>query len=150
MKTILVAGTVIAMVVLFVAGCSKAKKSEGSKDAQAAAAAKKQEIGDFKQLGLMYHSYLDANKDEPPASVDDFIKFAGANQQLLQVLQKVKSGQYVIVWGLKKNELVKNVSSIVGYEKIASTNGGVVMLGSGRAKYLTAAEFQSTPKVPGK
>jgi len=139
----------IALPALCITGCGTAKPSNGSIESKETAA-RQQQIGDFKQLGVMYHSYLEANGDKAPTSADDFIKYAGSNSQLVQVVQKVKSGQYVIIWGLTTQDLRKSLSLIVGYEKDAPTSGGVVMLGTGAARYMTVAEFQSTPKASGK
>ncbi len=104
----------VALFAAFVTGCGKGKKPNDSKESKEMAA-RQQQIGDLKQLGLMYHNYLSVNKDQPPTSADDFIRFAGNNAQLVQVVQKVKSGQYVLIWRLNTKQL--SGSSIVGYEK---------------------------------
>jgi hypothetical protein len=155
MKVTCTARIVIVSIVLFasfMAGCGKAKKAKESKEAQELAA-RQQQINDLKQIGLMYHNYLNANNDKAPASADDFMKPKGhlsIDADLARVVQKVKSGQYVLIYGLTMKDLLKSGSSIVGYEKDAPVSGGIVLMGIGSTQYMTAAEFQSAPKASGK
>lgn len=142
----------IALASSLAIGCGKAKNAKGPKESPELAA-RKQQVNDLKQIGLMYHNYLSVSKDKAPQNADDFMKPTGhssVDADLARVAEKVKSGQYVLIYGLTMKDMLKSGSSIVAYEKDAPSQGGAVMMGDLSVRYMTATEFQSTPKASGK
>jgi hypothetical protein len=145
--------TSVALAFLFTLGCGR----------EAALKARLKKNDDLKQIGLFYSYYLQTHKDKAPASAEELAKYAaeypeppaGQMDQFVkakQVVESVKSGQYVIIWGSTPQEMGKiGVSvTILGYEKDAPNAGGVVLMGDGLTRTMTLAEFQSTPKASGK
>ena len=101
---------------------------------------------DFRQLGLAYHSCLDANK-RPPAKVEDLAPFYENNAALTA---KIKDGSYILFWNVDVTKLANGASNtILGYEKDAPTKGGVVAFADGRAAVVTAEEFAKAARPPG-
>jgi hypothetical protein len=116
------------------------------------AAERAKKSNDLKQLGLMYHSYIDANR-KGPASADDLLKAAAGEPGAQAVVQKVKDGKYVLIWGTTITEMQKSpqgsTGTVLGYEATAPTAGGLVLMGDGSVKNMTAAEFAAAPKAQG-
>ena len=60
----------------------------------------------------------------------------------------VKSGEIVILWGVKmaSEDGSGATGEVVAYEKSTPTSGGYVLLQNGQVKKMTSAEFESAPK----
>ncbi|HWG42054.1 MAG TPA: hypothetical protein VN688_04655 [Gemmataceae bacterium] len=133
----------IFLAALLTTGCGKVKD----------AAAKTRRSNDLKQLGLLYMNYVDTN-NKGPANADDLMKMTAGDPQAGQVVQAVKSGQYILLWGANPSAMQRapggSSGTILGYEKDVPTSGGQVLMGDGFVKNMTAAEFQSAPKAGGK
>jgi hypothetical protein len=127
------------MLALLASGCGRIKS----------AADRAKKSNDLKQLGLMYHSYLDANR-KGPASADDLMTIA-SDPGSKAVVQMVKDGKYVLVWGTTIAEMQKNpqgsTGTVLGYEASAPTAGGLVLMGDASVRNMTAAEFAAAPKA---
>src|SRR5579872_3279028 len=113
------------------------------------AADRAKKTNDLKQLGLMYHNYVDTNK-KGPASADD-LKSVTGSQQEQAVVQMVKDGKYVLLWGTTIPEMQKNPGgasgTVLGYEASAPTADGLVLMGDASVRAMTAAEFAAAPKA---
>ena len=131
----------IALFVLLTSGCGKLRD----------AAARTKKSNDLKQIGLLYHNYLDSHKGMAPANADDLAKMASGDPQVGQVVQAVKSGQFVILWGSTITEISKGPggvsSTVLGYEKDVPAAGGLVLMADASTRNMTAAEFQAAPKA---
>ncbi|HEY7428751.1 MAG TPA: hypothetical protein VH682_31260 [Gemmataceae bacterium] len=146
MKTTCTAGIAmgfVALLALLTVGCGRVKQ----------AAEKTRNTNELKHIALLYQNYLDINH-AAPANADDLLKIASSDPQAVQAVQQAKSGKYVILWGATTSEMQKNPQgssgTILGYEKDVPTAGGLVLMGDGGVKNMTAAEFQSAPKATGK
>jgi hypothetical protein len=129
----------LAVMALLAPGCGRVR--------DAADRAKKS--NDLKQLGLMYHNYILTNK-KGPASADDLKSVTGSPQEQA-VVQMVKDGKYVLVWGTTIAEMQKNpggsTGTVLGYEASVPTAGGLVLMGDASVRNMTAAEFAAAPKA---
>ena len=139
MKAIRAVTLTLAVLALLASGCGRVR--------QAADRAKKS--NDLKQLGLMYHSYIDANR-KGPASADELMTMA-SDPGAKAVVQMVKDGKYVLLWGTTILEMQQNPGgasgTILGYEAGAPTAGGLVLMGDASVRTMSAAEFAAAPKA---
>jgi hypothetical protein len=139
MKAMRAASVAALVLALLAAGCGRVKN----------AADRAKKSNDLKQLGLMYHNYLDMNK-KGPASADD-LKAVTSGPQEQAVVQMVKDGKYVLLWGATIPEMQQNPGgssgTILGYEAGAPSAGGLVLMGDASVRNMTAAEFAAAPKA---
>jgi hypothetical protein len=130
---------VLAVAALLAPGCGRIKN----------AADRSKKSNDLKQLGLMYHSYIDMHR-KGPGSVDDLMTMA-TDPGAQAVVQMVKDGKYVLIWGATIVGMQKNPQgtsgTVLGYETTTPTAGGLVLMGDGSVRNVTAAEFASLPKA---
>jgi TPR repeat protein len=130
---------VLAALALLAAGCSRVR--------QAADRAKRG--NDLRALGLMYHNYVDSN-NKGPASAEDLKKVANSPEEQALV-QAVKDGKYVLIWGTTIREMQNNPEgssgTVLGYEAAAPSAGGMVLMGDGVVRNMTAAELAAAPKA---
>jgi hypothetical protein len=131
---------VLALLALLAPGCGRIKN----------ASERVKKSNDLKQLGLMYHSYVD-NHRKGPASADDLMTAMAGEPGAKAVVQMVKDGKYVLIWGTSIAEMQKNpqgsTGTVLGYEATAPTAGGLVLMGDGAVQNMTAAEFAAAPKA---
>jgi hypothetical protein len=136
MRAVSVAALLLA---LLASGCGRIKN----------AADRAKKSNDLKQLGLMYHSYIDEHH-KGPASADELLA-AQRDPGAKAVAQMVKDGKYVLVWGTSITEMQKNpqgaTGTVLGYEATAPTAGGLVLMGDASVRNMTAAEFAAAPKA---
>jgi hypothetical protein len=130
---------VLAVMTLPATGCGRIQN----------AADRAKKSNDLKQLGLMYHNYMDERR-KGPASADDLMTMA-SDPVTKAVVQMVKDGKYVLIWGTTINEMQKNpqgsTGTVLGYEATAPTSGGLVLMGDGSVQTMTAAAFAAAPKA---
>jgi hypothetical protein len=94
---------------------------------------------DIKQLVLAYHNHHDATT-KAPAKPDDLAPYIENDKRLLDLM---KSGQLVFLFGVKLTEMPEGTSNtVLVYEKDAATKGGIVGYADGSVKKLTADEFK--------
>jgi hypothetical protein len=103
---------------------------------------------DFKQLGLAYHTYYHEHK-KGPNGPDDLVRYTGGDEAGAKLIQKVKDGTYVMIWGVDLRDATKQGAGdlVLGYEKDAPTRGGHVLLLSAEVKQLSAEEFAKARKA---
>jgi hypothetical protein len=99
----------------------------------------KKVAADLKQLALAYQNYNDTF-GKAPLKTDDFGPFVENDKRLLETM---KSGQIVFIFGVSIKELTDGASNtVIAYEKDAPTKGGYVAYGDTSVKKLTADEFK--------
>lgn len=133
---------------LLACGCSQKSSKDGSPKEPQEGQAK----NDLQQLGLMYHSYKDSNLN-PPADAKELAQWAqrgglpGA-ALIQQTSGPGGGGKYVIYFGAKipQDFPAGMDKTVLGYESKVPGEGGVVLMGDGVAKTMTAAEFQAAAK----
>ena len=112
------------------------------------AAERARAVNDLKQLGLLYQQYNDMNR-KGPDRVEDLEPLA--DPQSRPVLQAVKAGKYVLIWGVKAGDLGKvpggSGAAVLGYEKDVPSAGGPVLFGDMSVKVVTADEFKAAPRA---
>lgn len=109
-------------------------------------------------LKTIYSSVLSHVRDKkaPPKSVDEVLAIrTNWPDDEKQTLQRLKSGNYGIVWGidpiainvrLKKGE----PTPIMAWDSSAAKNGGYVLFVNGDTRPLSVAEFAAMPKAEAK
>jgi hypothetical protein len=111
---------------------------------------------DLKKFALLYHEY-NAAHDRSPSSLDDLEAFTpedtlGINPpetyDAPRAFEMIRSGRFIIIWDA---ELLpdgdQNEKYVLGYERNASEDGGLVMRAGGSVRYLTAEQFKALPKI---
>lgn len=97
---------------------------------------------DLKEIGIMYHQYLEKTAGNPPAKVEDLQPFAA---DFAQGYQGLKDGKYVLIWNAKRP--ANAGGTVIGYEKDAPNKGGWVLMGDSSVKQMTSDEFKAAPKA---
>ncbi len=98
----------------------------------------------LKQIGLAYHNYHDAN-NKGPAKADDLGPYVENDKALLGHL---KEGRVVFFYGVKITDMTEGTSNtVLAHEKDVPKNGGLVLMGDGAVKKMTAEEFKDAPKA---
>jgi hypothetical protein len=108
-----------------IAGCSgRDRNPEYQKQLRAFAAA--------------YHAYYDSTRVSP-GSLDDLKKDWATFPQLRSDIQ---SGLFVVFWGVSlEQSAAENDRFVLGYEVDVPQNGGLVLLGGGTVRQVSADEF---------
>jgi hypothetical protein len=103
-------------------------------------------LNDFKQLGLLYHTTLDTS-GKPPANLADW---KDLKKEFPKGYKAIEEGRYVFYFNVSLKDMKAGTSNtVLAYEKDAPTRGGVVLMGDGSVKTLTADEFAKAPKAKG-
>jgi hypothetical protein len=97
---------------------------------------------DMTLLALAYHNL--AGGGAGPKDVEDFQR---AFQPGAACLERVRTGQVVVRWGLRiPSDFPDGMSNtVLLYEKDVPTRGGPVVMGDGSYRTMTADEFRSSP-----
>jgi hypothetical protein len=111
------------------------------------AAERAKKSNDLKEIGLAYHSYCFTN-NKGPASPDELMK---GQPEASAALQKVKSGDYTVIWGVNLSNMAQFVegsgNTVLGYETNPSPSGRLVLTCDGAVQNMTEADFKSKPQA---
>jgi hypothetical protein len=109
------------------------------------AAARSKRMNDMKMIGLAYHNFHDAN-NKPPSNAQDLLTIDPTVGPAVALIQ---SGEVIFIFDAKLSDMMQqgSGSTVLAYEAKVPTAGGVVLLGDGSVKQMTAAEFQAAPKA---
>ena len=92
----------------------------------------------LRAFAAAYHAYYDSTRVSP-GSLDDLKKDWATFPQLRADIQ---SGQFVVYWGVSlEGSAAENDRFVLGYEVDAPQNGGLVLLGGGTVRQVTAEQF---------
>ena len=94
------------------------------------------------EVGQLLRMFQEQNKPAPK-SIQEAEKAGSAFPKAIAAL---KSGDVAIYWGVNLDEY--GGASVLGYEKQAPEQGGVVILGDGSTVEMTAEQFRDAPKPP--
>jgi hypothetical protein len=136
-QTAVLVGVVIALLL----GCGGVRN----------AAARVQRSNRLKSVALAYINYCDDNRGKAPTGAPDLQKYVSEFPDVSQALQ---NGDIVVYWNARvPADMLEQGSSntVLAYEKDVPAKGGMVAMGDGSVREMTAAEFQTAPKAaPGK
>jgi hypothetical protein len=109
------------------------------------AAARSKRVNDMKMIGIAYYNFHDAN-NKPPSNAQDLLTIDPTVGPAVALIQ---SGEVIFIFDAKLSDMMQQGSSnvVLAYEAKAPNSGGVVLLGDGSVKQMTAAEFQAAPKA---
>jgi hypothetical protein len=104
-----------------------------------------EEVG-LSELGALYRGVSKRNKRAPKGLKE----VQTLEQGFPTAVQKVRSGDLVVLWGAELSSEGEAPNTVLAYEKAAPTAGGSVLMQDGRTiKKLSADEFKSAPKAAG-
>ena len=108
------------------------------------AAAKQKRMNDVKVIGLAYHNFVDAEA-KAPTQAADLVKYMGGDPGGTKA---ISDGSFVFLYGVKPIDMTQGTSlTVVGHDAAAPTAGGLVLMGDGSVRQVTAAEFQGLVKA---
>jgi hypothetical protein len=90
------------------------------------------------------YRYLEYSKLPLPRKADDFNDYIDS---MPTALERIKQGDFLVVWGVGRSTAPGAGNQILVYEKKAPTEGGAVLLRDGTVKQMTATEFNAAPKA---
>ena len=90
------------------------------------------------------YRYIEYSKLPLPRKADDFNDYVDT---MPTALDRIKQGEYVVVWGVGRSAAPGMAAQVLAYEKKVPADGGAVLLRDGTVKQLTAAEFAAAPKA---
>lgn len=125
----------MALVLVGFIGCSGSKSAGDAK-----------RTNDVREIGLAFHEFFGANA-KPPTQASDLKPYI-KDEKAYALLS---SSDFVFIWGVGFPDMAGNPDgsggTILGYEKDAPEKGGLVLLGDGVVKNMTAEEFKKMPKA---
>jgi hypothetical protein len=96
---------------------------------------------DLKNIGLAYQNCL-IQTGKAPAKAEDLAPFFDNDQKLVKAL---KDNEIIFVYGVSQNQMPKGTANtILAYEGQCPKQGGMVLMGDGTVRQMTAAEFDDT------
>jgi hypothetical protein len=133
----------LAMLVMLAAvaaaGCTKLRD----------AALKQKTANDLKKLCDLYGAYYSA-RGHGPESLSDLEPLATGDAEAEAVLEAVRKGRYVLLWGVDVHAVGKTrpgmAFTILGYQREVPESGGMVVMVDGSVVEMKAAKFAASPK----
>ncbi|HZY84441.1 MAG TPA: DUF1559 domain-containing protein [Gemmataceae bacterium] len=100
---------------------------------------------EMKQIALAYHSFWSANGNRGPAKVEELAPYY---ENSVNITALLTSGEVVVYPGATIRSMINGSSNtVLGYEKDVPTKGGLVMMGDGSVKKMSADAFAKSPKA---
>jgi hypothetical protein len=97
---------------------------------------------DLKQIGLAYHLFINDNP-RGPTKAEDLGPYLCNNKRLIDLL---KNEDIYFFYKVGIAQMTAGTSrTILAFEKDAPKKGGLVLMGDGSVKKLSADEFKKTP-----
>jgi len=109
-------------------------------------------------LDLAYHEFYSANQ-RGPKDVDELQGFKAPalsglarnsnGEELNSIFKKIENGEIVVVWNaILSDDGNENEKYVLAHEKSAPESGGLVVMGSGSVRRLSAEEFAKLELMP--
>jgi hypothetical protein len=99
----------------------------------------------MKQIALAYHNFWAANANRAPGKAEDLAPYYENDAKITALM---KDGTVVVYWGASIQKMTQGSSNtVLGYEKDTPKGGGLVMMGDGSVKKMSAEEFAKAPKA---
>jgi hypothetical protein len=94
---------------------------------------------DLRQIGLAYHNHVDA-ANKAPAKAEDLGPYLDNNKRLLDLL---KNEDVVFFYNVTPTQMTSGTSNtVLAYVKDVPDKGGLVLMGDGSVKKMSADEFK--------
>jgi hypothetical protein len=90
------------------------------------------------------YKYIEYSKLPLPRKPEDFADYWDS---MPTASERIKQGEFIVVWGFGRSTTPGTAEQILVYEKKAPTEGGAVLLRDGTVKTLTSTEFGTAPKA---
>jgi hypothetical protein len=133
-------GALGCVMVIVAIGCGK---GGGDAAGSGSGGSDKKTITDLKMLGANYITYVDGNS-AGPSRIEDLRDLLGPDERLLN---RVKSGELVLIWDVKLTNLKSDEGLVLGYVKDVPENGGAVLMGDASVVQMTAEQFKKAKKA---
>jgi hypothetical protein len=106
-------------------------------------------------IGMFYREFLKANPGKVPTQASDLVKENPFKTDAIGDANKaLNDGSFVFIYGVAPADMDKQGDPsqlVLGYEREAATDKGFVLMGDGKTRYVTAAEFKTMRQAkPGK
>jgi hypothetical protein len=105
-------------------------------------------------IGMYYRQFLEANPGKVPTQVSDLVTETGWRDDIQDANKALNDGSFVFIYGVTPADMDKQGDPsqlVLGYEREAATDKGYVLMGDGKTRYVTAAEFKTIRQAkPGK
>jgi uncharacterized protein (TIGR03067 family) len=119
----------IGLVALFLVGTARAEEVKAD---------------DLMAIGLAYHSYYQDHKRGPAKGDDLAPHLVGFDDAGKRVLGLLNSGDLVLVYDVGLDQMPEGAAkTVLAYQKGIGKTGGLVLMGDGRFKKMTPAEFKA-------
>jgi hypothetical protein len=131
--------TIVLVITVGACGCPVTKVRE--------AAARQQHMNSMKVIGLAYLNYCDDNKGKAPQQAADLQKYLNGDPGATALLS---DPSFVFIYGVSSQDLSKQQGisqTVLGYDKSAETDKGVVLMADGATQYVAADEFKKMTKA---
>jgi hypothetical protein len=110
----------------------------------AQAGANARTTNDLKQIGLAYHNCVDAT-GKAPAKAEDLAPFLCNNKRMVDLL---KNEDIVFFFGVGIAQMTSGTSNtVLAYDKDVPDKGGLVLMGDGSVKKMSAEDFKKATKA---
>jgi hypothetical protein len=129
----------LTIAVLAAAGCSKLRS----------AAIMQKTANELKKLCDLYGAFYSA-RGQGPTSVEDLETLATGDEEANTVLDAVRSGRYVLLWGVDVHAGGRTkpgmAFTVLGYERQVPETGGMVLMVDGSVLDMKPAKFAASQK----